>query len=364
MFRADATYYDGEKAGTETVCLVSEGGWLRIERPDGKLLTHWELSDIRLMRDGAGHAVIHRVDDVHDARLVLADQATADRLAQIAPNLRKRPPAGGALKKAGAWLGAAVAAIGLMIFVIIPGLANQLALFIPPEREAAIGRAAMSQIERFLNGGDAPSWICSSPEGDIALAKMTDRLMGERELPYDLQVAVVRHPLVNAFAAPGGYVVLMEGLVDRAETPEEVAGVLAHEIGHVAARDPIRLTLRAAGSAGILTLILGDATGAAAITIAAEQLLSASYTRQAETEADLYALDMLAEANVSAEGFASFFDRLREEYGDMDGALEYFMSHPALASRAEVARSRVDAEADTTPILTDAEWGALREICN
>lgn len=112
------------------------------------------------------------------------------------------------------------------------------------------------------------------------------RLMGDRETDYDLNVRVVNHSMINAFAVPGGHMVFMNGLIQPAESPQEVAAVFAHELGHVFARDPIRLTLRAAGSVGLLSLALGDATGGTIIAIAADQALTSSYTRRAEAAAD------------------------------------------------------------------------------
>jgi beta-barrel assembly-enhancing protease len=178
-------------------------------------------------------------------------------------------------------------------------------------------------------------------------------------LQYKLSIKVLDHEMVNAFAVPGGQIVILRGLLDDAETPAEVAGVLAHEVGHVEARDPTRLTFRAAGSAGIVSLLLGDATGGTLIAIMGDQMLSASYTREAEAEADAFAHRMLAAADISTEGMAAFFDRIDGMGAELPG---YMATHPASKGRAATARA-ADQGAGRA-IMSDAEWQALRNICD
>ena len=153
--------------------------------------------------------------------------------------------------------------------------------------------------DRFL-GSSEGQLACSNPAGLAALENMEARLLETTDTLYDLNIAVFDHGMVNAFAAPGGQVVLMRGLIDKAGGPDEVAAVLAHEIGHVEARDVTRNALRVAGSAGILSMIFGDFSGGSAAVIVVERMMNASYTREAEAEADSYARDMLAAADVSA----------------------------------------------------------------
>ena len=143
-----------------------------------------------------------------------------------------------------------------------------------------------------------------------------------------------------------------------------MAGVLAHELGHVVNRDPLRITLRTAGSAGILSMILGDFAGGAVVVLVTEQVMQASYTREAEAGADDFAFELLRRAELPTEDMARFFEKLRDQYGDTEGALEYLASHPNLAGRATAAReAETREEGDFTPVLTAREWEALRAIC-
>ena len=365
---APGTFFDGQTSAKRTVTLSAASDGVAIIDESGQVLEAWPFSKVRRVRDtGSRNAsVFYLLGDEREARLTISRIEDVVALKQLAPNLDQRPSAQGSVGKMLFWGGGAIAAVVLMIFVIIPGLANQMAVLIPVEKEEAVGRVALGQIERVLSFGedkdDDGNWTCSSPKGDAALQVMTKAMLGSYEMPYDLKVSVVDHPMINAFALPGGHIVLMRGLLDKAGSAEEVAGVLAHELGHVAARDPIRLTLRAGGSAGILSLLLGDATGGTAIALAGDQILNASNTRAAETNADIFALERLAEANVSPDAFANFFETLRKEYGDTPKSLELFASHPNLASRAMAARN-MGVTSGGAKVLNDAQWAALQSIC-
>jgi predicted Zn-dependent protease len=262
------------------------------------------------------------------------------------------------------WIGGAAASVAVIMLVILPALANQLATLIPVEREAALGRVALGQISNFL-GGEAVDMTCSNPAGKRALDKMTARMVGQAEIPYDLQVMVFDNEMINAFAVPGGHVVLFKGLLDAASTPEEVAGVLGHEVGHVIHRDPTRLMLRSAGSVGILGMVFGDFAGGALALVVTEQLISAQYAQDAEANADAFAHRLMAEAALPAKSFATFFKTLKDKYGDTQGLLSHLASHPNLEGRANAALA-ADVIGDGTfdPVLSSAEWDDLRKICD
>lgn len=362
-------YFDGQTAGETDVEVVLDapGGRVTVRRDQSEgadfLLEKWDLHDIRVVRDH-GHASgeVFRLTGDSEARLFVPDQTNAAALREACGKLEKADVPRGTFRKVVIWAGGAVAAMLLILFVLLPNLADTMATLIPPKREEAIGETVVAQIERGVNFGRAGEF-CSTPAADAAMAKMSDRLTAELDLPYPLKIRVLKNGLVNAFAAPGGHIVFFSGLIDKADTPEEVAGVLAHEIGHVAARDPLRIALRAAGSAGILSMVLGDFAGGTLVLIMAEQVMQASYTREAEAEADAFALKLLDDADLPAEAFASFFDKLREEYGDTEGLAEYLNTHPNLASRAAAARAADSHREVFYPVLSKREWAALKAIC-
>src|SRR5690606_26348291 len=105
-------------------------------------------------------------------------------------------------------------------------------------------------------------------------------------------VSVADDPQVNAFAAPGGRIVLLEGLLREAESPDEIAGVLAHEIGHVTERHPTAAALRLLGIQALLTGIFGDGSLASAAAGAGGLLVALSYSRDDERTADRLAAEL------------------------------------------------------------------------
>ena len=355
-----AAFFDGDRPEAQPAEVAVSGGMLEIVLAEDEVV-RWPLTEVRRVADSAGEwGMLLRVTSDPLARLFVTDGGL---LAELPELDRSAPPKGRG--RLAAWAVAAVGAVALQIFVLIPLLADNLAGFIPPAGERALGAATYGQIREALDDtGLNPLEICEAPEGVAALERLVVRLSGERDLRQALEVSVLDHEMVNAFALPGGYVVLFRGLIEAASSPDEVTAVLAHEIGHVVSRDPTRHALRSAGSIGILGLLFGDFAGGAAVLFLAERLISAQYSQAAETAADAFAHDMLAEAGINPGALGDLFEVLRAEHGDSEGVIAHFLTHPGLGERIAAARAEVDAAQTYTPAMSDADWSALRAICD
>ncbi len=325
----------------------------------------WPVDTLRALADQAGKEglILHQAG-ASPERLVISNPDMAGRLRALFPHLGKRQPVRHMWRLLGWGIGA-VGAVFLIIMVLIPLLANQLAALLPPDAEKALGDATLEQITIGLDrSGVNPIRSCTQEKGLAALARMQARLVEGMDLPYPVQVHVLDHSMVNAFALPGGHVVFFRGLINEAETPEEVAAVFAHELGHVAHRDPARIALRTAGSVGVLGLLFGDFAGGTVVLFLTERLVQASYTREAEALADAFAHDILIRSRVSPAALATMFERLRARYGDAEGIVAHFANHPALVERIWAARSAArNAGVETEPILDAAAWADLKGIC-
>ncbi len=374
MLEAAGIYFDGVSAAKHhvDVRLDEATGYLSFEGQSIGAPQHWRLEELRLLADqpSGGWLTFTRHisgDDEmlrHEARLSLRDGVLNARLREFAPRLHKRDVNKGAGLRIVKLMGGAFAAVALMLFVILPAMADTLARFMPRDREEQFGQVVIKQISWFVSRDSDADLSCKNDAGLAALAKMEARLTANIDMEYELNIQVFDHPMVNAFAAPGGQIVIMRGLIDEAKGADAVAGVLAHEIGHVEHRDSTRNALRAAGSAGLISMVLGDFSGGALAAILAEQMLDASYTREAEAEADKFALEALRNAGVSGTGFASFFDYLLEQ---QSAALElpfYFMSHPPSQERADKARAFAQKQTATSSVLSAADWKALQGVCD
>jgi predicted Zn-dependent protease len=264
------------------------------------------------------------------------------------------------------WALAAIGSVALIIFVLVPVMADQLAEYLPPAGEQALGDSTLDQIRGALSENRfLPMAFCDRPAGVAALAVMTEALTRDVDLRYEIMVHVLDSGIVNAFALPGGHIVFFRGLIDAAERPEEVAAVYAHELGHVVHRDPTRSALRSAGSVGVLGLLLGDFAGGTVVLFVTERLIDASYSQQAEAAADTFAHDRMIAAGLRPDALATMFERLREKYGDSDeGFLKHFAAHPSLGNRIDAARRASEGmEADGGELLSAEAWQGLKTIC-
>jgi predicted Zn-dependent protease len=205
--------------------------------------------------------------------------------------------------------------------------------------------------------------VCSDAPGRAALDKLAARLSAGAGDGSKFEIIVSDWSLLNAFAAPGEKIVLTRGLLTKAESPDEVAGVLAHEMGHGVERHPETGIVRAIGLSAAIDLMLGGGGGTLAnIGVALAQL---SYTRQAEHQADVQALRILQGAKISPRGLADFFRRVQALEGTSGaktkGAFDILRTHPQTEERLRYVQSSPDYPA--TPSLSDKEWQALRNIC-
>ncbi len=216
----------------------------------------------------------------------------------------------------------------------------------PKEWEARIGAESMA-----LMGGKA----CTAEAGTAALGRLVARLAAGVALPFPIIAEVTDRKEINAFAAPGGRIAVFQGLIAAAQSPDELAGVLAHEITHSRRRHPTRMLIRQVGTSFLEALVIGTDTGGMA-----ETLLVLSYSRQFETEADAGAVELLHDAGIDTASFATFFERLAKAGGA--GPLPALLTtHPAPQERSAMARAHPTAAA--TPALDAGDWQALRAIC-
>lgn len=135
---------------------------------------------------------------------------------------------------------------------------------------------------------------------------------------FEYRLEILENELPNAFAMPGGQMVILTGLLEIMEGPEEVSGVLAHELAHVYRRHSLRRLLQATGLFTIGQIALGDVTGAAAMLASAAGFAALQhYSREAEEDADLRGVELMHRAGIDPEHLASAFQKLQAHYEKM-----------------------------------------------
>ncbi|MBI4402171.1 MAG: M48 family metallopeptidase [Nitrospirae bacterium] len=239
-----------------------------------------------------------------------------------------------------AWLMAAAGAVLALVAGLWLGFDTVVGLAvarIPVEWEQAMGEAAQRE---FLAG----QTVVKEGQAVAAVQEITKRLTEQLQgSPYRFDVTVVRSDTVNAFALPGGYVVVFTGLLKQAENPEEVAGVLSHELNHVLQRHGLERTVKTLGLVAVVTIFVGNQEGLIGLAKRlGVELITLKFGREQETEADLTGLRLLHRAKVSPSGMIRFFERLSESDSRQVALLS---THPMSAARAE----RLKAEAAALP---------------
>lgn len=211
------------------------------------------------------------------------------------------------------------------------------------QQEVEMGANYSQQISRELP-------LVQDPELNRYINVLGDsiaRIADSRNL--DWQFFIVDSKDVNAFAVPGGFIYMNRGLIERATTMAQVAGVLGHEIGHVTMRHSVQQMQKAQGTnvgltaVCVLTSICNSEASQAVIGLGANAAF-ASFSRSDEDEADLVGVEYVIKAGIDPTGIPEMFQILLDERKTKPDALEtWFRSHPLEESRIAAARQRIAA---------------------
>ena len=246
-----------------------------------------------------------------------------------------------------------VVGLGLMLWFGSDLIVEWAVARIPVQWEQKLGETVYQDFlskETVLKDGPAVS----------AVQEMTQRMTAKiPNNPYTFQVSVVQSPVVNAFALPGGYVVVFTGLMKKAESGEEVAGVLSHELNHVLQRHGMERLVKMMGLAAVVSILVGDQQGL--IGLARQlglELATLKFGREQETEADVTGIRLLSDARIAPDGmirfFLFFFDKDNER-------LELFSTHPMSAARAGRLKAELAALPKQTPEPFTFEWKGVQD---
>lgn len=257
--------------------------------------------------------------------------------------------------RAGFRLGWAVVVLIVLFPVFILGaflwqsdrLAGWAAGHVSLETEQKLGDMAFEQMRPSLKLlGDGPAVR--------AVTEMGKKLTAGSKYRY--QWFVTDDPTVNAFAMPGGYVVVHTGLLKAADSAEEVAGVLAHEVQHVELRHSLKGMIHGLGLQAVWSIALGD-IGSGVFAGLAQQLSQLKFGRDQETQADTEGLKTLRRAGIAPEGMLTFFQKLSKHD---HGSVEMLSSHPLSETRFEQLRAVIAADGKWASQPLPYDWQAIK----
>jgi predicted Zn-dependent protease len=352
---------DGRTARAHDVAVSLGVEGLKLTRPGGDghsaIWRYDGLSSAVPLARGAPEALLFS-SQMPGASLFVAAPGFVDALRNRAPNLTLAAARLSGLKP-GLAVGALAFSLAAAVYAFDLSPSKGIARLMPEAARERLGDTVMRSF--------ADRRRCTEPAGQAALDALVVRLVPDGS--FTGRVAVLDWQLVNAFAAPGRRVVLTRAIVQRATSPDELAGVLAHELGHGRELHPEAGLVRSVGFWALIQMVFTGTPGA--VGNAGTMLLQLAYTRSSEREADDQALVLLKRAGISAKPFAAFFQRMDRERrpspvpASIPGAgrlgSDLFSTHPNTPER--IAKIERQEAYPSTPALTAEQWRDLKEIC-
>jgi Zn-dependent protease with chaperone function len=357
------SYLDGRNATRHPVAIQLTATALHIVKADGHTI-RWPYGEIA-QRQGACEGEEVRLEHgatlpqtviVENSTFLAAVQEAAVSNGKHLHNPRQRPlrmrmtiPAGMAL------LGVTA---GFYVWGI-PGFARFLAPRIPVSWEEQFGASVLEHLAPSANR-------CVDQNRLPALESIVARLSRAiPESPYHIQLTIVDRPAVNAFALPGGQVVVFRGLLEATETPEQLAGVLAHELQHIYKQQSTRAIFEQASTSLLIAAVTGDFTGGLAYGIEGVRVLGMlRYSRLHEGEADREGLRLLQTIGIDPAEMIAFYRIMEAQHSYDTAASSYLSTHPDTGDRIE----KLAALAGAPPrhpmkLFPHEEWKDLRSLC-
>jgi Zn-dependent protease with chaperone function len=362
MNKGSGIYFDGETSAKHAVSVELTPDTVLILDDRGEALDEWPYAEIEhlsapkhVLRLGVrGTPALARLE-VHDLDFAAAldERAlTVDRSGATDRRARTRVIA---------WSLVATLSLVLVAVFVVPELAARLAPLVPAGVERRLGEAVDAQVLDTRKLGDR--LVCGKAPGEhagqAALDSMVARLSRAAAIPAPLKLAVVRRAEANAIALPGGHIYVFQGLLAKAQSPDELAAVIAHEIGHVVNRDGTRSVLQGAGLSLLFGMLLGDFVGGGAVVIAAKTLIQSSYSRGVELAADAFSARLMGQVGADATALGTMLTRIE---GERKPGVRIWLDHPYVAERVRAIAATASPAAGP-PLLDAEQWAALKRIC-
>ena len=328
-------------------------------------LDAWPANDVFPVHARKNELRIGVSNKPYGARIAIQKRDDVALARQMLPALamRHRQDRARQLQLVGISTAALVSVIVAYIFGV-PLLAGNIVRVMPIEWEQEFGDTVAAQLEEQLteNGG----WeICDTDPESVAnraITRFAEAAMAEANSPFKPSITVVRSTVPNAFALPGGKAFYFSALLDQTETPDEFAGVMAHELGHVAHRHVMESLVSSAGTGLLIGFILGDMSGLSVAGGLGAMLIDTRFSRQAEAEADRFSATVAARLGFDPVGLPNLLERVAAD-DDFTRAFALLSTHPLTDERRRALEALAQPRDDTVEPFSDEEWRAIKTIC-
>lgn len=352
--QGDAVMVDVNVAGQD-LSMTGEGVSVR-----------WPLDalEVKLGGDGSGHLVLtHRATSPSADLYVERAGLVAELDAQGAPPWfvdQVRALIGAHRRRWALSRSVVLGVVAALLLAVGLLLANARALAlraVPPDLETAAGRAMFDALGAELD-------LSADPALQTFVEQTGRRLLAARpDAPYEFRFHVERSPEVNAYALPGGDLIITTGLIAAAGSPDEVAAVIGHEVGHVLERHSLKRVIDGVGLFTAVVLVFDPSTlRSARVLYKLADLVQMKFSRDEEREADRIGLDLVHRAGLDVMAASRFFARLAELEGPASAAVGLSSTHPASAERAQdlARRAALLPATPQVPLLTPEQWADLQ----
>jgi beta-barrel assembly-enhancing protease len=365
-------FFDGKSAQKQPVHIELTPYHITLKIP-GHSAVSWSYSDIRWTAETIPFHIEHQLNTPEAIleTLVVEDPIFYENCQRIAPEVFSRTTT----KNSFNWKIFSTGVLILLLFLyvafkIIPHyFVGQLVDKVPVEWEEKLGDAVLSAFP-----------VEKNPDPKV-MALLTDilRLLKQskvEETPYNLKIFILPTEQINALALPGGNIIVFEGLLKIADSPEELAGVLAHEAQHIFLKHSTRGIVRNLASGMLLALVLGDANAVmdSAVSIAG-QLNTLGFSRKMETEADMKGVELMLDAKINPQGMLSIYNKLLKEdlkleenkksvstSKNVKEIFSYLSTHPSAKNRLEKLEKQIkdNAEKLWIPLYPNTHWNEIK----
>jgi predicted Zn-dependent protease len=363
-------FHDGLVAQVHAVGLDYEHtgstGTLVIRAEDQTELGRWPAADLYAVHGRKDELRLGANGQPTGARVVVRGREDVARVLATLPVLteKRRQQTGREIRLAVTATVALAAVIGAYLYGV-PLLASRIVGLVPPAWEQSLGETVAQQMEASLSESGGLE-VCDADPNSLAnraIARFGAAALEGTGSPFDLDIKVVKSDIPNAFALPGGQVFFFSALLEQAETQDEFAGVLAHEVGHVAHRHGMEQLISTAGTGALIGFILGDMTGISVAAGLGATIIDARFSRDAERQADAFAAHTAERMDFNPAGLADLINRVGAD-DEFARALALLSTHPLTDDR-KAALEILSQQRPTglEPPFTTAEWTAIRSMC-
>ncbi len=344
------TFSPGAEPVEATVLVFDKNLNIGFKNTDGSnAMVNWMIKDVEVGFNFSSQQTKLKNSKFYGAELLIKGNDAATCIKEIQTEQQKPWHKKGGGKE---WIRNSLLLLGilgllfLLYLLIVPWLSEKLASRVSVKKEQQLGDAVYNAMNL-----DA--------QEDTAASKVLNEFFRQMEVatPYDIRISVIKGEVVNAFALPGGRIVVYSALLKQINSYPELAALLSHEFTHVNNKHSTKSIFRRLGSKVFIGLLFGRMGSVASVLINnADDIKSLKYSRGLEKEADKEGLALLMQRKIDPAGFESLFTHLKQS-APGNVMPEFLGSHPDIDKRI----SYIKESAKGAAIAIDPELKAIFE---